>query len=41
MTLFDMVGKDEEDDAEQKAVPCRIYDWRKKNSVLYRKLKEM
>lgn len=42
MTLFDMFGDmgDEKDD-EPEAVPCRIFDWRSKNSILFKKLKEM
>lgn len=42
MTLFDMFGdlSDEEDD-EPEAVPCRIFDWRSKNSILFKELKEM
>lgn len=42
MTLFDMFGDmgDEKDD-EPEAVPCRIFDWRSKNSMLFKKLKEM
>lgn len=42
MTLFDMFGDmgDEKDD-ELEAVPCRIFDWRSKNSMLFKKLKEM
>lgn len=42
MTLFDMFEDmgDEKDD-EPEAVPCRIFDWRSKNSILFKKLKEM
>ena len=42
ITLFDMFGDmgDEKDD-EPEAVPCRIFDWRSKNSTLFKKLKEM
>lgn len=42
MTLFDMFEDmgDEKDD-EPEAVPCRIFDWRSKNSMLFKKLKEM
>ena len=42
ITLFDMFGDmgDEKDD-EPEAVPCRIFDWRSKNSILFKKLKEM
>lgn len=42
ITLFDMFGDmgDEKDDAPE-AVPCRIFDWRSKNSMLFKKLKEM
>ena len=39
MSFFDMLGAKEESDAEQEAVPCKIFDWRKNNSVLFRKLK--
>ena len=41
LTLFDMFGSEEEDAAGREAVPCRIYNWRKKNSVPFKKLKEM
>ena len=42
ITLFDMFGDmgDEKND-EPEAVPCRIFDWRSKNSMLFKKLKEM
>ena len=42
ITLFDLFGDmgDEKDD-EPEAVPCRIFDWRSKNSMLFKKLKEM
>lgn len=42
MTLFDMFEDmgDEKDD-EPEAAPCRIFDWRSKNSILFKKLKEM
>ena len=42
ITLFDLFGEmgDEKDDAPE-AVPCRIFDWRSKNSILFKKLKEM
>lgn len=36
MTLFDMFGDKDENDAEQEAVPCRIYDWRAKNSLPFK-----
>lgn len=42
ITLFDLFGDmgDEKDDAPE-AVPCRIFDWRSKSSILFKKLKEM
>lgn len=42
ITLFDLFGDmgDEKND-EPEAVPCRIFDWRSKNSILFKKLKEM
>ena len=42
ITLFDMFGDmgDKKDDTPE-AVPCRIFDWRSKNSILFKKLKEM
>lgn len=41
MSLFDMIPelKGTADD-EQEAVPCKIYNWRKDNSVLFKNLKE-
>lgn len=42
MTLFDMFGDmDDEKDVAPEAVPCRVFDWRNKNSMLFKKLKEM
>ena len=48
MTLFDLFedmglfeDMDGEKDDEAEAVPCRIFDWRSKNSILFKKLKEM
>lgn len=42
ITLFDMFGDmgDEKVD-EPEALPCRIFDWRSNNSMLFKKLKEM
>lgn len=42
ITLFDMFGDmgDKKDDTPE-AVLCRIFDWRSKNSILFKKLKEM
>ena len=34
----DMSG---ENDDEPEVLPCKIYDWRRDNSVLFKKLKEM
>jgi len=41
MSLFDMIPelKGTADD-EQEAVPCKIYNWRKNNSILFKSLKE-
>lgn len=41
LTLFDMFGLEDESEAESEAVPCRIFNWRTKNSILFSKLKEM
>ncbi len=41
LSLFDMLGIEDESEDEPEAVPCRIFDWRAKNSILFRKLKEM
>ena len=38
MTLFDMLAQ--EDDNTEEALPCKIYNWRKNNSLLYKTLKE-
>ena len=39
MTLFDIPhGMTDE---EPEAIPCKIYDWRRDNSILFNKLKEM
>lgn len=38
ITLFDMLGTEE--NAEVEAVPCRIFDWRKKTSFKFMDLKE-
>jgi hypothetical protein len=39
MTLFDMSS--EMTDEELEAISCKIYDWRRDNSILFNKLKEM
>ncbi len=42
MTLFDLYPEDNkqaEDEAE--AIPCKIYNWRRENSITFKKLKEM
>jgi hypothetical protein len=42
MTLFDLfedLGSEKEDEPE--ALPCKIFDWRSNNSLLFKKLKEM
>ena len=39
MTLFDMINGPV-DNKEDIALPCRIYDWRKGNSLLFKTLKE-
>lgn len=42
ITLFDLFGDmGGEKDDEPEAVPCRIFDWRSKNSILFKKLKEV
>lgn len=41
LSLFDMLGIEDESEDVPEAVPCRIFDWRAKNSILFRKLKEM
>ena len=41
MSLFDLFpGKTEEKDEEPEAVPCRIYDWRRENSLVFQSVKE-
>lgn len=39
MTLFDMFGSDEESENEPEAVPCRIFDWKRKASLKFMDLK--
>lgn len=41
MTFFDMFGIEDEETPEYEAVPCKIYNWRRANSILFRILKEM
>ena len=40
MSLFEMVQDPQEKDDELEAVPCKIYNWRRGNSLLFKKLKE-
>jgi len=41
MSFFDLFpDKTEEQDEEPEAVPCRIYDWRRKNSLVFQSVKE-
>jgi hypothetical protein len=40
MSLFDVFPEMSEEEQEPEAVPCRIYNWRRGNSLLYRSLKE-
>ena len=39
LTLFDMYS--EMADNEPETIPCKIYDWRRDNSIFFNKLKEM
>ena len=42
MTFFDMYSEmTDMADEEPEAIPCKIYNWRKNNSILFKKLKEM
>ena len=40
MTFFDILGVEDDGQDMPDAVQCRIYDWRRDNSILFRKLKE-
>lgn len=41
MSFFDLFpDKTEEQDEEPEAVPCRIYDWRRENSLVFQSVKE-
>lgn len=40
MSLFDMFPGMSEEEQEPESVPCRIYNWRRGNSLLFRSLKE-
>lgn len=43
MTIFDMfdvANTNNEQNKEQEAVPCKIYDWRKNKSLLFKDIKE-
>ena len=42
MTLFDMYPEiTDMADEEPEAIPCKIYNWRRDNAILFKKLKEM
>ena len=38
--VLDLFGEENEKDKEERAEPCRIYDWKANKSVLYNSLKE-
>lgn len=40
MTLSDMYPDMVQKEAEPEAIPCKIYDWRKDNSIIFKKLKK-
>jgi hypothetical protein len=40
MTLFEMVPDMAPQEEEQEAIPCKIFDWRSNNSLVFKKLKE-
>ena len=40
MTFFDMYPDMVEKEDEPEAILCKIYDWRKDNSIIFKKLKE-
>lgn len=40
MTLFDLMPDIEEQEEEPEAVPCKIFNWRSNNSLVFKKLKE-
>lgn len=40
LTFFDALGIDPEKEDGQKALPCGIFNWRRKTSIRFRKLKE-
>lgn len=40
MTFFDMYPDMVEKEDEPEAIPCKIYDWRKDNSIIFKKLKK-
>lgn len=41
VSLFDMFSEMPEQDDEMEVVPCKIYDWRRDNSIQFKKLKEI
>ena len=40
MTIFEWMGTEVKKD-EMEAVPCKIYNWRSKESILFKECKEM
>ena len=40
MTLFEIVPDMTPQEEEPEAIPCKIYDWRSNNSLVFKKLKE-
>lgn len=40
MTLFDFLAVDQNEEKMKEAIPCRIFDWRTKESVTYNSLKK-
>jgi hypothetical protein len=40
MTLFEMIPDMAPQEEEPEAIPCKIYDWRSNNSLVFKKLKE-
>ncbi len=39
MTLFDFLAVDDKEEKPKEAIPCRIFDWRTKESVTYNSIK--
>ena len=40
ISLFEFMGEEVEEEEEQKAVPCKIYNWRSNESIYYKECKE-